>query len=87
MLTNPRFNLSESGRDQRREGRRKYGAPPLDGDKFAWVQHCLSRLRAWGPSGVIMPNKAGNSGLKAEQSTLRKPVKGGAIDCVVALPA
>ncbi|URM91024.1 N-6 DNA methylase [Streptomyces sp. MRC013] len=87
MLTNPPFNMSDSSGEQRRQGHWAYGAPPLDNDNFAWVQHCLSKLRKGGRAGIIMPNKAGNSGHRAEQAIRRNLVEGGVVDCVVALPA
>ncbi len=87
VLTNPPFNMSDPGREQRREGRWAYGAPPVDNDNFAWVQHCLSKLREGGRASIIMPNKAGNSGHKAERAIRRSLVEKGVVDCVVALPA
>ncbi|MFG2759368.1 N-6 DNA methylase [Streptomyces wuyuanensis] len=87
VLTNPPFNMSDPGREERREGQWAYGAPPLDNDNLAWVQHCLARLRERGRAGIIMPNKAGNSGHKAEQTIRRNLVESGVVDCVIALPA
>ena len=87
VLTNPPFNMSDPGRGERREGQWEYGAPPLDNDNLAWVQHCLAKLRERGRAGIIMPNKAGNSGHKAEQTIRRNLVERGVVDCVVALPA
>ncbi|MEU2426331.1 N-6 DNA methylase [Streptomyces sp. NPDC007851] len=87
VLTNPPFNMSDPGRGERGEGQWAYGAPPLDNDNLAWVQHCLAKLREGGRAGIIMPNKAGNSGHKAEQSIRRNLVERGVVDCVVALPA
>lgn len=87
VLTNPPFNMSDPGRGERREGQWAYGAPPLDNDNLAWVQHCLAKLRERGRAGIIMPNKAGNSGHKAEQTIRRNLVESGVVDCVIALPA
>ncbi|MFG3308252.1 N-6 DNA methylase [Streptomyces wuyuanensis] len=87
VLTNPPFNMSDPGREERREGQWAYGAPPLDNDNLAWVQHCLARLRERGRAGIIMPNKAGNSGHKAEQTIRRNLVESGVVDGVIALPA
>jgi type I restriction enzyme M protein len=87
VLTNPPFNMSDPGREERSNGQWAYGAPPLDNDNFAWVQHCLSSLREGGLAGIIMPNKAGNSGHKAERTVRRNLVESGVVDCVIALPA
>ncbi|MEU9454827.1 N-6 DNA methylase [Streptomyces sp. NPDC048277] len=87
VLTNPPFNMSDPGRGERHEGQWAFGAPPLDNDNFAWVQHCLAKLREPGRAGIIMPNKAGNSGHKAEQAIRRNLVENGVVDCVIALPA
>ncbi|WP_335941626.1 type I restriction-modification system subunit M/S [Streptomyces sp. PTD5-9] len=87
VLTNPPFNMSDPGREERREGQWAYGAPPLDNDNLAWVQHCLAKLGERGRAGIIMPNKAGNSGHKAERTIRRNLVESGVVDCVIALPA
>ncbi|MFE2068186.1 N-6 DNA methylase [Streptomyces sp. NPDC059467] len=87
VLTNPPFNMSDPGREERRGGQWTYGAPPLDNDNLAWVQHCLAKLRERGRAGIIMPNKAGNSSHKAERSIRRNLVESGVVDCVIALPA
>lgn len=87
VLTNPPFNMSDPGREERREGRWAYGAPPLDNDNLAWVQHCLTQLSKRGRAGIIMPNKAGNSGHKAERTIRRNLIEGGVVDGVIALPA
>ncbi|WP_067894886.1 type I restriction-modification system subunit M/S [Actinomadura chibensis] len=86
VLTNPPFNMSDPGRGERHEGHWEYGAPPLDNDNFAWVQHCLSKLSRRGRAAIIMPNKAGNSGHKSESAIRRKLVQSGVVDCVIALP-
>ncbi|MEU0702038.1 N-6 DNA methylase [Streptomyces bacillaris] len=87
VLTNPPFNMSDPGREQRLHGRWAYGAPPLDNDNFAYVQHCLAMLSDRGRAGIIMPNKAGNSGHQAERNIRRNLVEAGVVDCVIALPA
>src|SRR5262249_6517719 len=69
------------------EGRWAYGAPPLDNDNLAWVQHCLARLRERGRAGIIMPNKAGNASHKADLAIRGNLVESGVVDCVIALPA
>ncbi|MFI7239512.1 N-6 DNA methylase [Streptomyces cyaneofuscatus] len=87
VLTNPPFNMSDPGREQRPGGQWAYGAPPLDNDNFAYVQHCLAMLSDGGRAGIIMPNKAGNSGHQAERTIRRNLVEAGIVDCVIALPA
>ncbi|MFF2021678.1 N-6 DNA methylase [Streptomyces sp. NPDC058171] len=87
VLTNPPFNMSDAGRAERSDGRWAYGAPPLDNDNLAYVQHCLAVLNEGGRAGVIMPNKAGNSGHEAERTIRRNLVESGVVDCVIALPA
>jgi type I restriction enzyme M protein len=87
VLTNPPFNMNDPGRGERHDGHWAYGAPPLDNDNFAWLQHCLSKLSRRGRAGIIMPNKAGNSGHKSERAIRRKLVESGVVDCVIALPA
>ncbi|MCX5393725.1 type I restriction-modification system subunit M/S [Streptomyces sp. NBC_00094] len=87
VLTNPPFNMSDPGRGERPQGRWAYGAPPVDNDNFAWVQHCLAKLSERGRAGIIMPNKAGNSGHKADRTIRGNLVERGCVECVIALPA
>ncbi|MFE0762369.1 N-6 DNA methylase [Streptomyces smyrnaeus] len=86
VLTNPPFNMSDSAGEPRREGDWPYGAPPVDNDNFAYLQHCLAALREGGRAGVIMPNKAGNSGHPAERGVRKRLVEAGVVECVIALP-
>ncbi|MEV3874875.1 N-6 DNA methylase [Streptomyces sp. NPDC049906] len=87
VLTNPPFNMSDPGREERHEGQWAYGAPPVDNDNFAWVQHCLARLSRRGRAGIIMPNKAGNSGHKADRIIRSNLVERGCVEGVIGLPA
>ncbi|MFK4108803.1 N-6 DNA methylase [Streptomyces sp. NPDC002176] len=87
VLTNPPFNMSDPGGEERSEGLWAFGPPPLDNDNLAWVQHCVAKLGKRGRAAIIMPNKAGNSGHKAEQAIRRNLVESGVVDCVIALPA
>ncbi|MGW6562140.1 N-6 DNA methylase [Streptomyces hydrogenans] len=87
VLSNPPFNMTDPGREERSEGQWAFGAPPVDNDNFAWVQHCLARLRAGGRAGIIMPNKAGNSSHKADRTIRANLVERGCVECVIALPA
>ncbi|NEC12315.1 N-6 DNA methylase [Streptomyces sp. SID8014] len=87
VLTNPPFNMSDPGRGERHEGQWTYGAPPVDNDNFAWVQHCLTTLSRRGRAGIIMPNKAGNSGHKADRVIRGNLVERGCVESVIALPA
>ncbi|MFK0190461.1 N-6 DNA methylase [Kitasatospora sp. NPDC090308] len=86
VLTNPPFNMNDPARKERQGGEWAYGAPPLDNDNFAYVQHCLSMLRAGGRAGIIMPTKAGNSGHRAELEIRRNLIERGVIEGVITLP-
>ncbi|MFF0276838.1 N-6 DNA methylase [Streptomyces sp. NPDC004330] len=87
VLTNPPFNMSDPGRGERPQGEWAYGAPPVDNDNFAWVQHCLAKLSKRGRAGIIMPNKAGNSAHRADRTIRGNLVERGCVECVIALPA
>ncbi|MDJ0342703.1 N-6 DNA methylase [Streptomyces sp. H10-C2] len=86
VLTNPPFNMKDSVAHERERGRWPYGPPPADNDNFAYVQHALSMVGEGGRVGIIMPNKAGNSGHRAEQEIRKKLVEDGVVDCIIALP-
>ncbi|MFD7258372.1 N-6 DNA methylase [Streptomyces sp. NPDC059874] len=87
VLTNPPFNMKDSTGQARRTGTWAYGAPPLDNDNFAYVQHVLASLREGGRAVMVMPTKAGNSGSAAETAIRKAMVSAGVVECVIALPA
>ncbi|MFI6150904.1 N-6 DNA methylase [Streptomyces sp. NPDC051109] len=87
VLTNPPFNMKNSAGQARRTGTWAYGAPPLDNDNFAYVQHVLASLREGGRAAMVMPTKAGNSDSAAETAIRRAMVTAGVVECVIALPA
>ncbi len=87
VLTNPPFNMKDSAGETRRTGTWAYGAPPLDNDNLAYAQHALASLREGGRAAIVMPNKAGNSGSRAETEIRRAMVTAGVVECVIALPA
>lgn len=87
VLTNPPFNMNNSAGQACRTGAWPYGAPPLDNDNFAYVQHVLASLREGGRAAMVMPTKAGNSDSAAETAIRRAMVKAGVVECVIALPA
>lgn len=86
VLTNPPFNMRDSAGQAREQGQWPYGAPPADNDNFAYVQHCLTVLDERGCAGIIMPNKAGNSGHRAEREIRKNLVEAGVVTSVIALP-
>nr|AAS45789.1 SLV.6 [Streptomyces lavendulae] len=87
VLTNPRFNMKDSAGEACREGTWAYGAPPVDNDNLAYVQHALASLRAGGRAALVMPTKAGNSASAAETAIRRAMVQAGVVECVIAMPA
>ncbi|MFD5934137.1 N-6 DNA methylase [Streptomyces sp. NPDC060333] len=87
VLTNPPFNMKDSAGQACRTGTWAYGAPPLDNDNFAYVQHSLASLKEGGRAVMVMPTKAGNSGSPAETAIRRAVVETGAMECAIALPA
>ncbi|MFD3699695.1 N-6 DNA methylase [Streptomyces sp. NPDC058646] len=87
VLTNPPFNMKDSAGETCRTGTWTYGAPPIDNDNLAYVQHALASLRPGGRAAVVMPTKAGNSSSAAETAIRRAMVQAGVVECVIGMPA
>ena len=89
IIANPPFNVSDwSGDLLRKDGRWKFGTPPLGNANFAWLQHFLFHLAPGGRAGVVLAKGALTSKTSGE-GDIRKAMiaDGNVIDCVVNLPA
>ncbi len=85
IITNPPFNTSQLGQQQRSEDW-PFGQPPERNDNFAWLQHCLASLNASGRAAVVTPNTAGTSTNARERAIRKALIDLGAVECVIALP-
>jgi len=87
ILANPPFNDSEwSGDLIRKDGRWKYGTPPVSNANFAWIQHFLFHLSPQGIGGIVMHGGAASNKGKTESQIRQNIVSSNVIDCIVALP-
>jgi len=86
ILANPPFNDSDwSGELLRKDGRWKYGVPPVSNANFAWIQHFIYHLAPNGLAGFVMHcGAASNKGYEAE---IRKQIiENDILDCIVYTP-
>ncbi|WP_037252084.1 N-6 DNA methylase, partial [Rhodopirellula europaea] len=89
IIANPPFNVSDwSGDLLRKDGRWKFGTPPVGNANFAWLQHFLFHLAPGGRAGVVLAKGALTSKTSGE-GDIRKAMiaDGNVIDCIVNLPA
>lgn len=89
ILANPPFNDSDwSGELLRKDGRWRYGPPPVGNANFAWLQHFIHHLSPVGKAGVVLAKGALTSKTSGE-GDIRKALvaNGNLIDCIVNLPA
>ncbi len=84
---NPPFNQKNwGGRKLKDDPRWFLGTPPQSNGNFAWVLHCLSRLKPGGLAGIVLPNGSLTSSVKSEVSIREELVLNHFVDCIVALP-
>ncbi|WP_452219450.1 N-6 DNA methylase [Lacinutrix salivirga] len=87
IIANPPFNDDDwSGNLLRKDGRWKYGMPPLGNANFAWIQHFLYHLSPKGIAGFVMHGGAASNKGKTESEIRRKIVEDNLLECIVTLP-
>lgn len=88
IIANPPFNVSDWGGDLlRKDGRWKYGVPPIGNANFGWLQHFIYHLSPTGQAGVVLAKGALTSKTSGEGEIRKKLIEAGLIDCIVNLPA
>lgn len=88
IIANPPFNVSDWGGDLlRKDGRWKYGTPPVGNANFAWMQHFIYHLSPSGQTGVVLAKGALTSKTSGEGEIRKTLIEEGLIDCIVNLPA
>ena len=86
-LANPPLNDSDwSGELLRKDGRWKYGVPPVSNANFAWIQHFLYHLAPKGIAGLVLAKGSLTSKAGGEDAIRRAIVEEGLVDCIVNLP-
>ncbi|MBE9030042.1 SAM-dependent DNA methyltransferase [filamentous cyanobacterium LEGE 11480] len=96
VIANPPFNdsdwvgridpKSDGGHPLRRDGRWKYGVPPVGNANFAWVQHFLYHLAPTGAAGFVLSNGSLSSNTSGEGEIRKALVEKDLVDCIVMLP-
>ena len=88
IIANPPFNVSDwSGDLLRKDGRWKYGAPPVGNANYAWIQHFMYHLAPSGQAGFVLAKGALTSKTSGEGEIRKSLVDAGLVDCIVNLPA
>ncbi len=88
VIANPPFNDSDwSGELLRKDGRWKYGVPPIGNANFAWVQHFIHHLAPAGIAGFVLSNGSMSSNTSGEGEIRKNIVEADLVDCMVALPS
>jgi len=88
VIANPPFNDSDwSGDLLRKDGRWKYGAPPIGNANYAWIQHFLYHLSPSGQAGFVLAKGSLASKTSGEGDIRKALIEARLIDCIVNLPA
>lgn len=87
ILANPPFNLSDWGGDKLEDDPRwKYGVPPKGNANFAWMQHMIHHLSAFGRIGLVLANGSLSSQMNNEGEIRKNIVNAGLVEGIVAMP-
>ena len=94
VIANPPFNDSQwSGNLLKKDGRWKYGLPPVGNANYAWIQHFIYHLKPGdsknfgGIAGFVMAKGSLTSKSSNEDEIRKNIVSEGLVDCIVNLPA
>ncbi|MEE4197534.1 MAG: class I SAM-dependent DNA methyltransferase [Bacteroidales bacterium] len=88
IIANPPFNVSDwSGELLRKDGRWKYGVPPVGNANFAWIQHFIYHLAPTGQAGFVLAKGSLTSKTSGEGEIRKELIEANLIDCIVNLPA
>lgn len=89
IIANPPFNDSDwSGELLEKDGRWKYGVPPVSNANYAWIQHFLYHLSPnGGVAGFVLAKGALTSNTTNEAAIRKALIEDDLIDCIVNLPA
>jgi type I restriction enzyme M protein len=88
IIANPPFNVSDwSGDLLRKDGRWKFGTPPVGNANYAWIQHFLYHLAPSGQAGFVLAKGALTSKTSGEGDIRKELVEQDLVDCIVNLPA
>ena len=88
VIANPPFNDSSwSGHLLKKDGRWKYGIPPVGNANFAWIQHFVYHLSPEGIAGFVMAKGSLTSKSSNEDVIRKNLIDEGLVDCIVNLPA
>nr|WP_245689053.1 class I SAM-dependent DNA methyltransferase [Thermoleophilum album] len=87
ILANPPFNMKAWGGEHLREDKRwKFGVPPVNNAKFAWVQHMIHHLAPTGYAGFVLANGSMSSNQAGEGEIRKNIIEADLVDSTVALP-
>ncbi len=88
VIANPHFNDSDwSGDLLKKDGRWKYGTPPVGNANYAWIQHFLYHLSPSGQAGFVLAKGSLTSKTSGEGSIRKELIEARLVDCIVNLPA
>ncbi|MBC2745414.1 MAG: SAM-dependent DNA methyltransferase [ANME-2 cluster archaeon] len=87
VIANPPFNDSDwSGDLLRKDGRWKYGVPPVGNANYAWIQHFIYHLAPSGIAGFVLAKGSLTSKSSGEGVIRKNLVEDRLVDCIVNLP-
>ena len=88
VIANPPFNDSDWSGDQlRKDGRWKYGVPPVGNANYAWIQHFLYHLSPSGQTGFVLAKGSLTSKTSGEGDIRQALIEARLVDCIINLPA
>jgi len=88
VIANPPFNDSDWGGELlRKDGRWKYGVPPVGNANYAWIQHFLYHLSPSGLAGFVLAKGSLTTKTSGEGEIRKALIEARLVDCIVNLPS
>jgi type I restriction enzyme M protein len=85
IITNPPFNIANA-QIKENDPRWQWGMPPKNDANFAWIEHCLSKLKEKGVATIIMANGT-LSGLNKKAASIRQNlIESNLVEAIITLP-
>jgi type I restriction enzyme M protein len=87
VIANPPFNDSDWGGDLlRKDGRWKYGTPPVGNANYAWIHHFIYHLNPSGQAGFVLAKGSLTTKTSGEGDIRKGLIEARLVDCIVNLP-
>lgn len=87
VLANPPFNQKNWGLEELEDDPRwKWGTPPKNNANYAWISHCISKLKTNGQAIIILANGSLSGAKKDEIAFRKRVIEDNKVEMIISLP-